>query len=498
MSDVAELARGVILSGFDGEQAPDALPRFAGYILFARNGTDVTAARGVTDAIRAAYAGGAAPLIAIDQEGGRVARLQTGIETMPSMMALGATADLDLAMRAGEQVAFDVRRAGATMDFAPVLDLALDPANTVIGTRSFGANPERVAAMGAAFAAGLQRGGVLPCYKHFPGHGSTAVDSHDRVPVVDTDAQTLRVRDLVPFAAVARGADAIMGAHLIARAFDETHPATRSRILIDLLRAELGFTGAYATDCLHMGAAAQEGGTVSAAVDALVAGADLLLISHSIDMAHEAVERIVAAVNGGSLPIGRLEEANARVTALRRAGAPAASLQAFAPHPGIGREIARRGITLVRGVPHADPLTSIVVSFESATAEGAQGTHALHLSLRREAPVLEEATLPLEPASHEIEAALARIRSSGRRPILLSRRAHVYPSQAEAIDRTIALDRDALVVSMREPFDIPLFERARHVLAAYGDDAASVGGVADVLFGSSSPAGTMPVVLANG
>ena len=498
MSDAASLARGVILSGFDGERPPDALPQFAGYILFARNGTSVTAARAVTDAIRAAYAGDAAPLIAIDQEGGRVARLQTGIETMPSMMALGAADTLDLALRAGEQMAFDVRRAGATMDFAPVLDLALDPANTVIGTRSFGADPERVAALGAALANGLQRGGVLPCYKHFPGHGSTAVDSHDRLPIVDAGAATLRGRDLVPFAAVAPGAVAIMGAHLVASAFDAAQPATRSRVLIDMLRGEMGFTGAYVTDCLHMVAAARENDAVSAAVDALAAGADLLLISHSIDMAHEAVERIVAAVAAGRLPIARLEEANARVTALRRAGAAPLELTSFAPHPGIGREIARRGVTLVRGVPHADPLTSIVVSFESATAEGAQGAHAVHPSLRREAPVLEEVTLPLEPTPSQIDGALARVRSNGRRPIVLSRRAHVYSSQAKAIDRTIALDRDALVVSMREPFDIPHFDRARHVLAAYGDDAASVGGLADVLFGSSSPGGTMPVVLARG
>lgn len=497
MSDPAVLARGVILSGFDGERPPDALPRFAGYILFARNGTTAIAARAVTDAIRAAYAGDAAPLIAIDQEGGRVARLHAGVETMPSMMTLGAVADPDLATRAGEQMAFDLRRAGATMDFAPVLDLALDPANTVIGTRSFGSDPERVAVMGAALAAGLQRGGVLSCYKHFPGHGSTAVDSHDRMPVVDADAQTLRARDLVPFAGVAPGATAIMGAHLIAAAFDAVYPATRSRILIDMLRREMGFTGAYATDCLHMGAV-QEDGTASAAVEALAAGADLLLISHSIDIAHEAVERIVAAVNDGSLPIARLEEANGRVSALRRAGAAPLELSSFPPHPGIGREIARRGITLVRGVPHADPLTSIVVSFESATSEGAQGAHVVHPSLRREAPVLGEVTLPLEPSPEQIEAALARIRAGGRRPIVLSRRAHLYLSQAVAIDRTIALDRDALIVSMREPFDIPLFARARHVLAAYGDDAASVGGVADVLFGSSRPGGSMPVELANG
>jgi beta-N-acetylhexosaminidase len=495
MNATAELARGVILTGFDGERPPATPVRFAGYILFARNATSANAARAVTDAIRAAYADGAPPLIAIDQEGGRVARLQTGIEAMPSMMALGAAGDTGLAALAGEQMAFDLRRAGATMDFAPVLDLALDPANTVIGTRSFGSDPARVAALGAALAGGLQRGGVLPCYKHFPGHGSTAVDSHDRLPVVDTAAAILRARDLAPFAAVAGDAAAIMSAHLIARAFDDANPATRSRVLIGLLRGEFGFKGAYVTDCLHMGGAVEGDGTVSAAVDALAAGADLLLISHSIDMANEAVERIVGAVESGNLQLARLEEAHARVAALRAGGSAPLPLDSFAPHPGIGREIARRGTTLVRGIPHADPLTSIVVSFESATAEGAQGAHALHPSLRREAPVLGEAILPLEPSAEQIDAALERVRSAGRRPIVLARRAHVYPAQAEAIDRVVALDRDALVVSMREPFDVPLFARARHVLAAYGDDLASVGALADVLFGGSIPAGRMPVKL---
>jgi beta-N-acetylhexosaminidase len=495
VNDAAALARGVILAGFDGTLPPQPLPRFAGYILFARNGTDVAEARGVTDAIRAAYSGDEAPLIAIDQEGGRVARLQHGVEPMPSMMALGATGDLALAERAGEQIAFDLRRAGTTIDFAPVLDLALDPGNTVIGTRAFGADPGRVAEMGAAFAAGLQRGGMLPCYKHFPGHGSTAVDSHLDMPVVDADAATLRSRDLAPFAAVAREAAAIMGAHLIARAFDAGNPATRSRALIDVLRCEFGFAGAYVTDCLHMGAAAQAGGTVTAAVDGMIAGADLLLISHDIGMAHEAVERIAAAVRDGTLPLQRLEEAYARVLALRRAGQAPRPLEAFAPHPGIGREIARRAVTLVRGIPHADPLTSVAVSFESATAEGAQGAHSLHPSLRREAPVLAEITLSLEPGAPEVEAALARLAAGRRRPIVLSRRAHIYPAQAAAIDRILALDRDAVVVSMREPFDVPLFGSARHVLAAYGDDASSIGGVADVLFGSSMPEGRLPMVL---
>ena len=151
-------------------------------MLFARNGTGVGAVRSVADRIRAAYSSDAsATLVAgepIKEEPERVARLQHGVEPMPSMMALGATGDSSLAERAGERVGFDLRRAARTSTSHPVLDLALDPSNTVIGTRAFGADPQRVAAMGAAFAAGLQRGGAIPCYKHFPGAWeSTAVDS---------------------------------------------------------------------------------------------------------------------------------------------------------------------------------------------------------------------------------------------------------------------------------------------------------------------------------
>ncbi len=256
MTTTAELARGVVMAGIPGAQFDRDFPRFGGYLLFAREAT-LAQVRALTDELRARDGH---PLIAIDQEGGRVARLCDCVEPMPPMMALGAANDLELARRAGEQTAFDLRRAGCTMDFAPVLDLALDPRNTVIGTRSFGADPRRVAELGAAFGRGLRAGGILACYKHFPGHGATAVDSHQALPAIEADEATLRARDLVPFAAVADEAPAMMSAHVVARAFDAQYPATLSRrILSALLREELGFHGALVTDCLEMNAVAPRG-----------------------------------------------------------------------------------------------------------------------------------------------------------------------------------------------------------------------------------------------
>lgn len=479
----ADLALGVIASGFENERIGE-LPHFGAYLLFAANGENVAGVRAVTDALRARHEGDTSPIIAIDQEGGRVARLREGIEPMPSMMALGAAGDLDLARRAGEQIAFDLRRAGCTLDFAPVLDLALEPENVVIGTRSLGSDPRTVTALAERVARGIQAGGVVPCYKHFPGHGSTHVDSHFALPVVDADEATLRSRDFAPFAAVAKNAPAMMAAHVVLRAVDSVLPASLSpRVGITLLRDEFGFAGAYFTDCLEMAAVSGEGKTVDASVVALGAGADLLLFSHRPEIAAESARAIVKAVESGSMPRSRLEEAYARIAAIRAAGQPPLPLHAFPPHPGVGREIARRAITVIRGVAHADPTACCVLNF------GGGGT-----SLRREAPVLEELALPIDPQELDVEQALAFAETTHRRrPIVLARRAHLHPSQASAIERVVARFSDAMVISMLEPYDVRCFGDARHVLAAYGDDAAAIGGLADVIFGGIMAQGRLPV-----
>jgi beta-N-acetylhexosaminidase len=478
VTSTRDLARGVVVAGIAGARLDGDFPRFGGYLLFA-HGATLAEIRALTDELRSRDG---EPLVAIDQEGGRVARLRESVEPMPPMMALGAADDLELARRAGEQTAFDLRRAGCTLDFAPVLDLALDSRNTVIGTRSFGADPRRVAALGAAFGRGLHDGGILPCYKHFPGHGATAVDSHEALPVIEAGEALLRERDLVPFAAVAPHAPAMMSAHVLARGFDAQYPATLSqRIAAALLREELGFRGALVTDCLEMNAVAPRGAAANA-VEALAAGADVLVFSHDVVAANEAVEAIAAAVDAGRLTPARLEEAYTRVQTLRHAGAAPLPLDAFPPHPGVGREIARRAVTLLRGIAHADPLASTAVSFGGTAA-----------TLDREAPAMETLDAPIAPGEADVRAILDALAHSQRRSILLARRAHLHPEQAAAIGAILDRYPDALVVSLLEPFDVGLFPSARHLVAAYGDDPASIGGLADVIFGGSLPTGQLPV-----
>jgi len=502
VNELRRLAAVVVAVGFNGIALGDDVigaltdVPLAGFVLFGRNVESVAQTRTLTDALRAHYPADLPPILGIDQEGGRVLRIREGIEEIPSMMALAATGDVELARRAGEQTGFDLRRAGLNVNFAPVLDLALDRMNTVIGTRSFGSDPQRVAEFGGAFAAGMQAGGAIATYKHFPGHGSTAVDSHLDLPTIDVDEATFRARDLVPFARLLPGAAALMTAHIIVRSLDPAKPATLSRaILTGLLRDEIGYDGVVFTDCMQMDAIARGVGSAPGAALAIAAGADCVLISHSLQTARKSVEAIEAGVRSGAIPMERVQDAYERTRRLRASLAAPLPIDARAPHPGIGRTIGRRAVTVLRGQASADPTADIAITFEGTTTEGVQGTHTVHPSLRHEASALHEIVLPLDPIDAEIAAALEKLDASDRRPIVLMRRAHVYARQAAAVGAILARRSDAILVSTREPFDALLFENARTLLCTYGDDRPSLGGLADVLFGGHPAQGHLPLEL---
>lgn len=496
MTDIRTLAAGVVCLGFDGTHiAPDLERKLretqpAGLILFGRNIVSLEQTRALTDAIREILP---TPIIAIDQEGGRVARLRDSVEELPAMLALGAAGDTALAQRAGAQLAFDLRRAGVNVDYAPVLDLMLMRMNTVIGSRAFGSDPQQVVRFGDAFARGLRSQGIIPTFKHFPGHGSTEVDSHLDLPAIDLDERTFRDRDLVPFAQLLPAAQALMTAHIIVRSLDAQRPATLShRILTGLLRDEIGFNGVCFTDCMEMDAISKGVGSAAGAVQAVIAGADCVLISHSFELALESIDRLVDAVDGGILPRARLEQAYNRVAALRAKVQPPLPLDAPPPYPGVGREIGRRAVTVMRGSAQAAAAQSIVVSFEGTTIEGAAGIHTEHASLAGGAGV-PELRLPLEPEGAAVDAIVADVRKRGKRPIVLMRRAHVYNAQAQAVRAMLEAFPEALLVSTREPFDAFMFENAKHVLCTYGDDRPSMEGLSDVLFGGVPAQGTFPV-----
>lgn len=258
-------------------------------------------------------------ILAVDQEGGRVARLRGAPFTdLPPMREVGRRRDLALARRVGQLLAFELRAVGFDWDFAPVLDVDTNPANPVIGNRALQSGASEVAELGVALAQGLEEGGVASCGKHFPGHGDTAQDSHLVLPRLPHDLERLRRVELVPFVAYARARLAsLMTAHVLFDAVDPSVPATMSaKVLGGILRGEVGFRGVLVSDDLEMKAIADNYSVPEAAVLGALAGIDLFLVCHHAALQRSAIEALVRAVESGRLPRARIAEANQRLDAL--------------------------------------------------------------------------------------------------------------------------------------------------------------------------------------
>jgi beta-N-acetylhexosaminidase len=318
------LALGTLLAAFRGATAPawagDLLAEgLAGHVLFGYNIVEREQLAALTAQLHAVRPG---VLLGIDEEGGDVTRLAHRIGSpYPGNAALGAVGDPAVTRRIYRTIGAELDGLGLNLNLAPTVDVNTADDNPIIGTRSFGAEPHLVAAHAAAAVSGLQSARVAACAKHFPGHGATLADSHLELPTVDIDLDLLRRRELPPFAAaIEAGTKSIMTAHIRVPVLTGDAPATFSRaVLVDLLRAELGFTGVVITDALEMlGAARYAGGITRGAVLALAAGADLLCIGAQVDEALTlaCADEIVAAVGDGRLPLARLEEAARRTVEL--------------------------------------------------------------------------------------------------------------------------------------------------------------------------------------
>jgi beta-N-acetylhexosaminidase len=300
-----------------------------GVILFARNIVDAEqVASLVADLKRAA---GRPLLVSVDQEGGRVARLreQQGFTELPPMRAVGDSGDPELARAVGAILGRELRAVGIDQDYAPVVDVDTNPANPVIGDRSFSRDPEVVARLGAALAQGLQSAGVAACAKHFPGHGDTSQDSHHVLPHLPHTLDRLRAVELVPFRALAgAGVASVMTAHVVFDALDARRPATLSRGVMRLLREECGYDGCVVSDDLEMKAVAEHYPLEEAVPSALDAGVDALLVCHQAEVQHRAIDLARQAVERGAIAGERLAEARRRVAALLRWAGPAPELAA--------------------------------------------------------------------------------------------------------------------------------------------------------------------------
>ena len=340
-----------LLPGFRGTTLPEWLEGrlragLGGVCLFGPNIDSLSQLRALTDAI---YAASPRALIAIDEEGGDVTRLYAQVGSpFPGNAVLGRLDDLDTTRNAAAEIGWELRRSGVNVNFAPSADINSNPDNPVIGVRSFGVDPERVAEHTAAWIAGLQSTGVAATAKHFPGHGDTSQDSHVSLPVVDRSLDALHRRELVPFAAAVKaGTRLVMTSHILLPHLDAEHPATMSHaILTGLLRAELGFSGVLVSDALDMAGASAGRGVPVAAVRALRAGCDLLCLGtdNTDEQLVEIEAAVIAAAADGSLDGERVNEAASRVLALADdlvAAAPAVPERDRAEWPGGESELIR-------------------------------------------------------------------------------------------------------------------------------------------------------------
>jgi beta-N-acetylhexosaminidase len=473
----------VLQPGFTGTTAPDWLLRrlgegLASVGLFGRNIASPAQLAALTAQLRAERDD---VLVAIDEEGGDVTRLEVRAgSSFPGNHALGAVDDVELTTEVARELGRRLAACGVNLNWAPSADVNSNPANPVIGVRSFGADPELVARHTAAYVTGLQSAGVAACTKHFPGHGDTAVDSHLALPRIDADAEVLRARELAPFrAAIGAGTKAVMSAHILVPALDAQRPATLSGgILTDLLRKELGYEGLIVTDGMEMRAIAATYGIERGSALAIAAGADAICVGGGLaddETVRRLRDALVDAVRSGALAESRLADAARRVRELAgwTAGGVAAGASAGAEGPGVdvGLIAARRALTVTRS-PDFVPLTEApyVAAFTPVAniAVGDETPWGVAAELARLLPGTVTGAFTGESAGVEALAA-----AGGRRVVAVVRDEHRYPWMGEAVRTLLAARPDTVVVEMGVPQAAP---RATLHVATHG--AARVCGVA--------------------
>ncbi|AZQ37316.1 glycoside hydrolase family 3 protein [Streptomyces cyaneochromogenes] len=452
----------VLQPGFTGTSAPDWLLRrlgegLASVGLFGRNIASPEQLAALTAQLRAERDD---VLVAIDEEGGDVTRLEvrTG-SSFPGNHALGAVDDVELTREVAAELGRRLAACGVNLNWAPSADVNSNASNPVIGVRSFGADPALVARHTAAYVTGLQSAGVAACTKHFPGHGDTAVDSHHAMPRIDADASVLADRELSPFrAAIAAGTRAMMSAHILVPALDPDHPATLSRpVLTDLLRGDLGYTGLIVTDGMEMQAIAATYGIERGSVLAIAAGADAICVGGGLaddETVRRLRDALVTAVRSGELPEARLAEAAERVRELARWTATVPRAEGDS-RPDVGLVAARRALRLTGAgeaaatepftplteppyVAAFTPVANIAVGDETPWGVAAELAHLL--------PGTETGSFAGEEAGREALAAAA-----GRRVVAVVRDEHRHPWMAAAVDTLLRSRPDTIVVEMGVP-----------------------------------------------
>jgi len=512
----------MLLSGIPGEvfgvQAGRLVSQYhiGGVVYFGENTHTAAQALRLSQDLQAAAAASAhaIPLfIAVDHEGGKVFRFRQDLTHFPNFMALGAANSPDVAALAASAAAQELRAVGINTSLGPDLDVNNQPFNPVIGVRSLGSFPERVAQIGAAYLQGLQAGGVIGAVKHFPGHGATLTDSHTDLPLVDKTAEQLAQEDLAPFKiAIAQETGMVMVAHIAYPHIDPSRaPASLSPVIIgQLLRQQLGYDGVVVTDAMSMGAIASRYPPDQAAVLAAQAGCDLLAYT-SAETAIAAYQALLSATQDGRLPVAQVDASVRRVLRLKaRYGLFAAAstglpLQADA-HRALAYQIARQSITL-SGQAQAPLLntTSLLLVTPDVLSSGvAAGDGSSYLGdlLRARGVQVDEWIYSVEDAGQTAALTADVQRALPAYPLvlvvtwdaLLRQRLAGSQVQVTLLQALFASDKPVILVAGSSPYDLSL-AAGRPALALYGGLEPQLEALVDTLLAGQLPTGVLPVAL---
>jgi beta-N-acetylhexosaminidase len=513
---------GRMMLAFDGDRVPRWMATrlrsapAAGVTLFRHhNVRSPGQVRELTDALQDAAAEFPGPLlVAADQEGGQLLALGGETTAFAGNMALGAVDDLALTEAVGAAIGREARAMGVNLVYAPVMDLASEPRNAAIGTRSFGDDPALVARHGAALIRGLQSAGAAATAKHFPGHGEMAQDTHLALGVVELSREDLDHRTLVPFrAAIEAGVKVMMSGHVAVPALtgDSTLPATLSRVAMHgLLRTELGFDGLSISDALDMRAIAQGAAQAVEVIAAIRGGLDLLLCSPWRTSQRRVESTVAAAASRGLFEADEMAASTARLAVLRRwlaeaAPAPDLAVVGGAQHRALSRTLAERALTrLDRGegdlrlarttrllavMPEPGDLTPADTS--SAVEPG------LACALRTRFDAVEEVVVRMEPTEDEIAAIRARVVAGEFDAVVVGTiEAHRLPAQAKLVQALAGTTTPTVAVAMRTPWDGAVYPPGVPALATYSINPDSLEAVARALAGEIPAPGRVPVRIA--
>lgn len=515
----------LMMFGFDGITPSKEIiehieeHRVGGIIFFARNIGTVREVLKLTTTLQtiAKKANHRLPLlISTDQENGIVRRLGNDATIFPGNMLLGATRDTGNTYMAAKATAEELRALGINMNLAPVIDINNNPNNPVIGVRSFGEDVIEVTNHGIASINGHVDAQVIPTIKHFPGHGDTEIDSHLALPVIPYCLERLEQIELVPFKkAIEVGAEAVMIAHVYFPGIEGelNIPATiSSKVITELLRTKLGYNKVVVTDCLEMKAIADGIGTTEAALMALQAGADILMISHSFDLQKKAINRIVNAVVTGELSEDIIDRAVQRIATLKERyldwgkilalNAEAFNQVSSEKNRSLAKDIYRKGVTLIKNdgiLPLESNVRRILIIYPenkiyTLVEEKIIIDDQLKSAIEGFDNDLQIQTHQFidDPGESEIEQ-LIELSFSYEIVIFAAINLKQKVKHVSLINKLVELNRKVIMISLRTPYDYTLTPKVNAFLVTYEHSLPAINVAFEIIFGLINSKGRLPV-----